>query len=328
MRYAITGATGFVGGRLAERLLDEGHDAVALVRDPAAARENGLRARLVPGDLADAAAIERMLDGADGLFHVAGWYRVGAGDRAQAYRVNVAGTRAVLEAARRVGTPRIVHTSSLAVNSDTGGVVRDETFRFAGRHLSVYDATKAEAHRLALRQAAEGLPLVVAMPGLVYGPGDTSQTGALIRRVVEGRGVVVPDGGALCWGYVDDVAEGHRLAMTRGRPGEAYMLAGPAHSLADGLRLAAELSGGRPPVTVPSRLLHALATATQRLGRVLPLPADYQAESLRSATAHYLGSPEKARRELGWTARPLPDGMAATVEHLRRPTPRSPRAGR
>jgi nucleoside-diphosphate-sugar epimerase len=231
--------------------------------------------------------------------------------------VNVAGTRHVLEAARRARTPRVVYTSSLAVNSDTRGVVVDESYTFTGRHLSVYDATKAQAHRVALRFAAEGLPLVVAMPGVVYGPGDTSPTGRLIADVVAGRRVLVPDDGRLCWGFVDDVVHGHVLAMDRGAPGEAYMLAGPPHTLAAALRLAARVSGGRPPRTVPGAVTRGLGPVTGIVGRLLPLPSEYQAESLRAASATYLGSPAKAERELGWRARPLQEGMELTVRHLR-----------
>lgn len=324
MRVAITGATGFVGGRLARMLRDEGHDVVALVRSPA--RAGGLGAAgvaLVEGDLDDPTGLERLLDGADGLFHVAGWYKLGSRDAADAWRVNVAGTRRILGVAQRSATPRVVYTSTLAVNSDTRGVVRDETFEFGGRHLSVYDATKAEAHRIAMDFAAGGLPVVVVMSGLVYGPGDTSQTGDLVRAVLRGQRVLVPSTGRFCWGYVDDVARGHLLAMERGRPGEAYMLAGPQHGLAEALGLAASLGNGRSPVRVPGALLKGLAPVADALRRILPLPPEYAGESLRSGAATYLGSPVKAERELAWSARPLAEGMAATVAALR-----AERAGR
>lgn len=318
MRYAITGATGFVGGALAALLLAEGHDVVALARGGAAALPERLAAAaVVPGALDDVGALDRLLDGADGLFHVAGWYRLGAHDPDEGRRINVEGTRAVLTAARRAGTPRVVHTSTLAVNSDTRGAVHDETFRFTGRHLSVYDATKAEAHRIALQLAADGLPVVVAMPGLVYGPGDTSQTGALVRDVLAGRRTVVTSTGSYCWGYVDDIARGHLLAMTSGRPGESYMLAGPVHSLADALRLAARLGRGHPPLVVPGTAVGALAAASDVVGRALPLPPTYRAETLRAASASYLGSPAKAERELGWSARSLAKGMSLTVRDAR-----------
>lgn len=317
MRYAVTGATGFVGGALARLLGTEGHEVVALVRSAdGAARLAHQGYGIVRGGLDDAEALGRLLEGADGLFHVAGWYRLGVEDDAEAVRANVDGTRAVLTAAAEAGTARCVYTSTLAVNSDTRGAVRDESFAYTGPHLSVYDRTKAQAHRVALAMAADGLPLVVVMPGLVYGPGDTSQTGALLAAVLRGERVLVPRTGRVCWAHVDDVARGHLLAMERGRLGETYMLAGPAHGLAEALTVAAHEGGGRPPTSVPGALVRLLAAGSSAVRRVASLPATYRAESLRAALATYLGTAEKARRDLGWEPRPLAVGMAETVRDL------------
>jgi nucleoside-diphosphate-sugar epimerase len=318
MRYGITGATGFVGGVLARQLRAAGHDVVALVRDPGGA--SALRAlgiELVAGDLSDVGAIESVCTGVDGFYHVAGWYKVGTRDPAEGWRVNVDGTRNALTTAQRAGVPRIVYTSTLAVNSDTGGRVVDETYRFTGRHLSVYDETKAAAHDIALEFAASGVPVVVVMPGLVYGPGDTALTGSLIRNVVAGRRVVVPGKGGVCWGHVEDIANGHVLAMDRGVPGSSYMLAGPRSTLADGLRMVAAIAATKPPIAMPAAVVAATGRVMGVLGRVVPLPPDYAAETMRAGLATYYGSPEKAIRELGWTCRELHDGLTDTVRALR-----------
>lgn len=290
----MTGATGFVGGRLAALLRDAGHEVVALVRNPGAATalaERGVD--LVAGDVNDPAALNKAADGADGLFHVAGWYKVGARDTAAAWRTNVDGTKAVLDAVRAVKVPRLVYTSTLAVNSDTRGRVVDESFHFAGKHVSVYDETKAEAHKLV--EAADDVPAVTVMPGLVYGPGDTSQVGELLKATVKGQRVTAPAGGRVCWGHVDDIAAGHILAMQRGTPGESYMLAGPPASILDGLRAAARIAGTPGPMAVPGGLVR----VTAALVRPLPMPATYSAEALRSSLATYLGTPARAERELG-----------------------------
>jgi nucleoside-diphosphate-sugar epimerase len=199
MRYAITGATGFVGGALARLLRDEGHEVRALVRDPARAGSlTALGVDLVPGDLDDAAALDTLCTGVDGLFHVAGWYKLGERDPFVGERVNVDGTRNVLAAAQRSGVPKVVYTSTLAVNSDTHGQVYDETYRHTGPFTSHYDLTKARAHQVAEQFAAEGLPVVIVQPGVVYGPGDTAQTGAFIEQVVRGKRPQVPAGGEVC----------------------------------------------------------------------------------------------------------------------------------
>jgi dihydroflavonol-4-reductase len=273
---------------------------------------------LVPGDVGDGVGLDALTEGVDGLFHVAGWYRLGEREgSATGERVNVRGTQQVLEAARRAGVRRTVCTSTLAVNSDTGGRAVDESYRFSGRHISAYDETKARAHALAARAAADGQPVVTVMPGLVYGPGDTSQTGDLLRQVVRGRRPLVPAGGTYCWAHVDDVAEGHLLVMERGQDGREYMLAGPVATLVGGLRLAAHLAGKRGPIAVPAGAIRVAAAAAGLVGRLVPLPSTYQAETLRSSVATYLGRPDRAEAELGWSARPLDVGLTQTVRALR-----------
>jgi len=318
MRYGLTGATGFVGGVLARQLRAGGHEVIALVRDrDRAGRLVDLGVELVAGDLSDVGAIEHVCTGVDGFFHVAGWYKVGSRNPDEGWRVNVDGTRNALTAAQRAGVPRVVYTSTLAVNSDTGGAVVDEAYRFTGKHLSTYDQTKAAAHDVAMEFAAAGLPVVVAMPGLVYGPGDTALTGSLMRNVVAGRTVLVPAKGGVCWGHVEDIAAGHVLAMTKGVPGSSYMLAGPRAPLVDGLRRLAALAGTKRPIALPTAFVAMTEAAMGFVGRVLPLPPDFAAESLRAGLATYYGTPAKAERELGWTCRDLDRGLADVVRALR-----------
>lgn len=318
MRYAITGATGFVGGALARQLRHAGHEVRALVRDPARAQAlAALGVELVPGDLDDAAALDRLCTGVDGLFHVAGWYKLGQRDPSVGTRVNVEGTRNVLAAAQRNDVPKVVYTSTLAVNSDTHGKVYDETHRHTGDFVSHYDRTKAEAHHVAERFAADGLPVVIVMPGVVYGPGDTAQTGSLVEQVVRGKRPQVPAGGGACWAHVDDVAAGHVLAMEKGAPGESYMLAGPRSTLADALRQLATIAGAQGPMVIPDALIRVTAAVAGAVGRVVPLPPDFAAETMRASLATYLGSPAKAQRDLGWHARPLDTGLRQTADALR-----------
>ena len=318
MRYAITGATGFVGGALARQLREAGHEVRALVRDPGKASAlTALGVELVPGDLDDTAALDRLCDGVDGLFHVAGWYKLGQRDPSVGDRVNVVGTRNVLEAARRAGVPKVVYTSTLAVNSDTHGQVYDETHRHTGDFVSDYDRTKAQAHGIAERFATDGLPVVLVQPGLVYGPGDTAQSGALLEQVVRGKRPQVPHGGGACWAHVDDVAAGHALAMERGVAGESYMLAGPRSTLADALRRLAAIAGTKGPMVLPDGMVRATAAVLAAVGRVVPLPPDFAAETLRASLATYYGSPAKAERDLGWRARDLDTGLRETVAALR-----------
>ncbi|MDV3220417.1 NAD-dependent epimerase/dehydratase family protein [Intrasporangium sp.] len=319
MRYALTGATGFLGGELVRQLVDAGHDVVALVRSPArAGRLEAIGADLVEGDLGDSRALDRLLVEVDGLFHVAGWYRLGQRDPSPGQRTNVEGTRNVLLAAQRAATPKVVYTSTLAVNSDTGGRFVDETYEHVGSHLSEYDRTKAAAHAIAKQFAADGLPLVIVMPGVIYGPGDTSQVGDLVERVVAGRRPQVPSaGGRLTWAHVSDVARGHLLAMERGTSGETYMLAGDPATVGELLVHVGEAAGTKGPVLVPPGVLRLTARIMTPVARLVPVPATYHPETIRAVLADYLGVRAKAERELGWHPRGIHEGVAQTVAHLR-----------
>lgn len=317
MRYFVTGATGFVGGTVVNLLRARGDEVVALVRDPGRARHLAdLGVELARGDVADRATLAGPMAGADGVFHLAGWYKIGVPDRAAAWATNVDGTRNVLDVMGELGIARGVFTSTLAVNSDTHGVEVDEGYHFVGTHLSTYDLTKAEAHRIAAARAAAGLPLVIVQPGLVYGPGDTSPVRTTLRSFLAGRLPVVPLGTAYSWAHVEDVGAGHLAAMDRGRVGEAYFICGSTHTVVEALGIAARVAGRRAPVAVPAVAVRSMGLLTGVLGKVVPLPAEYSPEALRaSAGPTYIGTAAKARRELGYDPRPFAAGWAATVEH-------------
>lgn len=317
MRYAVTGATGFIGGHLVQHLLDSGDNVTAVVRDPQRARDlSAIGADVVAGDVTSFSSLFDAFQAADAVFHLAGWYRIGVSDTDAAWAVNVQGTRNVLVAARDAGVQRVVHTSTVAVNSDTRGQTRDESYAFAGRHLSVYDHTKARAHAIAESFQDEGMDVVIVMPGGVYGPGDTSQIGQMIEGTAHGRRVTAPSGLRLCMAHVDDVVVGHVLAMDKGTGGESYMLTGPSTSLVEVLRIVAEFSGGPRPIVLPAAVVGASARLVSVAGARLPLPARYSAEALRVSGASYLGTSEKAQSELGWLPRDLYTGLAQTVAAL------------
>ncbi|NUS53223.1 MAG: NAD-dependent epimerase/dehydratase family protein [Nocardioidaceae bacterium] len=193
----------------------------------------------------------------------------------------------------------------------------DETYMHRGPFTSHYDRTKHEAHRVALGFAADGLDVRIVQPGIVYGPGDTAQTGELVAQVARGRRPQVPAGGGGCWAHVDDIAEGHLLAMDNGGAGASYMLAGPRSTLADALRTVARIAGTKGPMVLPDGLVRSLAGVLGVVGRVVPLPPWYAAETLNAGLATYYGSPAKAERDLGWRARDLETGLRQTVQALR-----------
>jgi nucleoside-diphosphate-sugar epimerase len=320
MKYFVTGATGFVGGHVARRLLAEGHEVIALARIPSAAHDLVTHgAKVFAGDITDKESLRALMPGVDGVFHIAAWYKVGARDKSQAETINVGGTRNVLEMMQELGVSKGVYTSTLTVFSDTGGQMVDESYMYTGpSFLSEYDRTKWKAHyEVALPLMQAGLPLVIVQPGLVYGPGDTSIIHQAWVHYLRGRLPMTPSGTQYCWGHVDDIAHGHILAMEQGKVGESYIIAGPKYSVLEAFALAEQISGVPAPRLHPAPwIMKALASLIALTGTVFPLPEPYSAESIRSsAGVSYLGSNEKARRELGYAPRTLEQGLPETLEY-------------
>jgi nucleoside-diphosphate-sugar epimerase len=318
MTFFVTGATGFLGGVLARQLVAAGHRVRAVVRTPANADAlAAMGVELHPGDVTEKETMRGPMTGVDGVFHVAGWYKIGLRDTRDAVSVNVDGTRHVLQLMQELGVPRGVYTSTLAVNSDTGGREVDETYRFSGTHVSAYDRSKADAHRLADEFIARELPLVIVQPGLIYGPGDTSGVRTMWKEYLRRKMPLVPTKTAFSWGHVEDVARGHLLAMEKGQPGRNYFVCGPVHTLEDALRMAQTITGiPAPRLKASPGVLRAAARLMRAVETVVPLPPAYTSEGLRViAGVTYIGSNARARRELGWTVRPLRDGLAETLRH-------------
>jgi nucleoside-diphosphate-sugar epimerase len=315
MKYFLTGATGFVGGVLARQLREAGHEVHASIRDPGKASElQSLGVRLFSGDVTEKESMREAMQGVDGVFHVAGWYKVGAHDTSPAEKVNVLGTRNVLELMQELRIPKGVYTSTLAVHSDTHGELKDETYRFSGKHISEYDRTKAAAHHIAEQFIAQGLPLVIVMPGGIYGPGDTSTLRRNLIDFLRGRLPMVPTQAGICWAHVDDTAGAHILAMEKGAPGETYIIAGEACTIRDAFQLASHITGKRAPMAVPYQLLKVLSFLVKPFNPLLP--ENYTSEGLKViAGVTYWGDNSKAKRFLGYHPRPLSEGLESTLKH-------------
>jgi nucleoside-diphosphate-sugar epimerase len=319
MKYFVTGATGFVGGRVSRMLLQAGHEVVVVARNPAKARDLAdLGMHVHKGDVTDKASMRDPMRGVDGVYHIAGWYKVGTRDKSEGQAINVDGTRNVLELMRELDIPKGVYTSTLAVNSDTHGQIVDETYRFRGQHISIYDQTKWAAHfEVAEPMVRAGLPLVTVMPGLIYGPGDTSSARTTFLMYLQRKLPMIPFVSAYSWAHVDDIAQGHILAMEKGKVAEDYIIAGPTHTLIDALELAEQITGIPAPRTrVKPSQLKLLANITGFVEKFATLPEMYTAEYLRvSAGTTYTGSNAKAKAELGYRPRPLNDGLTTTLHH-------------
>ncbi len=317
MKYFLTGGTGFIGYSLARLLREKGHEVIALVRNPDKAQKLlDLGATLAMGDITEKESMRAPMTGCDGVFHVAGWYKVGAKDPSEGQRINADGTRNVLELMQELKIPKGVYTSTIAINSDTHGTMPDETYVFTGTHLSAYDRTKAEAHKIATKFIAQGLPLVIVMPGLVYGPDGTSSSDEALRLYLQKKLPLMPKQAAYCFSHVDDVAVGHWLAMEKAAPGSTYIISGDPHTFVEAIDIANKITGIRKPLAVPPWMMRISSVLASLVEKFIPLPDLYRSESLRvQAGVTYLADNSKAKRELGFNPRPLEVGYRETITH-------------
>ncbi len=318
MKVFLTGGTGFIGGAVAAALRQRGDDVVALVRTPAkAAQLDQLGCTIVSGDLTDVDAMERGMQGADAVIHGAAVYEVGipASQRPAMEEANVRGTERVLGTALRLGIPRALYVSTVAVFGNTRGEVVDEGGPLGTGETSFYEWTKVEAHRVAKRLQAEGLPLVIVQPGAVYGPDDHSQIGNVIRQFVAGK---LPakafTGMGLNFVHRDDVARGILLALDSGRAGEAYVLGGEIGTMGGFIDTLARVTGRRAPrVTMPSAILRLSAPLGPLLAPRLGFPPNLRELISASDNVTYWARHDKAVRELGYAPRPLEQGLRDTL---------------
>jgi dihydroflavonol-4-reductase len=327
-KVLVTGATGFIGSHVARLVLERGDDVRLAVEDgsPDAAIA-ALDCERVRCDVRDRRAVRRALGGRERVFHCAGLTSVRSDDRERLFEVNVGGTKVVMEECLRAGVERVVYTSSAAVVGPAEeGKTADESQLFIAGHLDIpYVNSVHEAEVEALRLAAHGLPLVCVNPAVCFGAGDVQLSSTrLVRSFLLGRVPIYTDGAA---SIVDvrDVAEGHMLADVQGEIGERYILGGRNFTLDRLFADLGRLSGVEPPVKVPARAAAAAAAVFAAGGRRWPLDT----LEVRAASQRWTYSSAKARRELGWSARPHEETLEATVAwHLEREHQRIARSRR
>ena len=317
MRALVTGAAGFIGAHVARTLTEAGWDVVAFDRAPL--RGQSPQSRVV-GDVLDAAAVARAADGCDAIFHLAALYSYARRDAEAMQRVNVSGTRAVLDAARSAGIGRVVMTSSCSTCGPVPGRPATEEDHPPAWELGIaYKRSKIDSEELALAAARDGLDVVVVNPTTPVGPGDArpTPTGAMVAGVASGRIRAFTDT-AINVVDVRDVARGHLLAFERGRCGERYLLGGEDLTLRDAFAMIARHAGRTPPrVGVPWQVaLGAAWVADRSLRLVGREPRLLNLDETRLARTPMRFSIAKAQRELGYTFRGADEALGGAVAWL------------
>jgi len=322
MNIVVTGATGHIGNVLIRELLAAGEKVRALV--PPFENDlpiRGLDVDMVAGDVCDTSSLNSAFQGADVVYHLAGIIAITPGKDRLLHRVNVEGTRNVVDACLESRVGRLVYTSSIhAIQEPPEGIFINETFPVDPEHvLGPYARSKARA-TLEVRKAVErGLDAVIVHPTGVIGPFDfrISEMGQLVLDFIRGKLKAYMDG-AYDFADVRDVARGLALAGKQGRKGESYILSGERVSIKHIMEILEETSGIRAPsFKVPAWLAHTagkLAPIYYRIIRSKPLFTDYSVDVLRSNS---WVSSEKARVELGYVARSVRESICDSVAWFR-----------
>ncbi len=323
MKALVTGATGFVGAAVVRALLEHGIEVRALVRRGADLRNLGeLKIEQAEGDLEDRASLRLALMGCRHLYHVAAHYALWAKDPSVFYRVNVDGTRALLQTAREVGTERIVYTSTIGAIGlpPGGGPGTERTPVTLAQMAGDYKRSKFLAEQEVLRLAQEGLPVVIVNPSAPVGPRDIkpTPTGQIIVDYMRGRMVAYIETG-MNLVDVDDVAVGHLLAMDKGRIGERYILGARNLSLLEVFQILSGLTGVRPPrLKLPWRAVVPLAHLNRWIAdNITHVPPRIPLEGVRMAKYRMHYDCRKAVAELGFPQTPVEVALEKAVRWFR-----------
>ena len=323
MRVFLTGATGFLGSHVARVLVEQGAEPRLLVR-PTSNLKNleGLRADTAVGDLRDAASLEKAMAGCDTVFHVAADYRLWVRDPAEMYRSNVAGTRAILEAARKTGVRRVVYTSSVGTIGFTGdGKPADEDSPVAlADMIGHYKRSKFMAEQIALEAGRSGMHVVTVNPTTPVGEQDVkpTPTGRIVLDFLKRKFPAYVETG-LNLVDVRECARGHVMALEKGRSGERYILGGEDLTLKQILDKLAKLTGlPSPKVKLPYFFAFAAGVVDEAItAGVLHREPRATVDTVRMGKKKMFASSAKAERELGWKLLPAEDALRRAVDWFR-----------
>ena len=333
MKIFLTGSSGYLGGRLAARLGAEGHDLVLLLRDPRRAPTlPGVHFEIVEGTLDDARSekadrLAQAMTGCDAVVHAAAMVRNWSRDPGEFERVNVGGSWTLCEAALKAGVTRFLYTSSFfALGPSRDGQPVDERAMASPpppRFFNDYHSTKFRAARLLRDFLPRGLPLVTVIPTVIFGPGaetDGNHVARILRWLQTGKFPGHLGGARFRWNlaFIDDVVQGHLLALEKGAVGEAYILGGHDRMLRELATTAAERLG----VTVPTRDI------PFGVGAIVAAIEEWKAGTFGGSPKlsrgeidiykhEWIFSSAKAERELGYRITPFDEALDRTLAWLR-----------
>jgi nucleoside-diphosphate-sugar epimerase len=319
MKALVTGANGFTGSHLVQALEQRGAQVVGLVRKSSnLSRLANSKLQLVYGDITDRDALQTAMQGVDTVFHTAAYVELGLVDADKMQRVNVEGTRAVMEVAQASGVAKIVYCSTIGIFGDTKGEAIDETFqRRQTDFSSAYDRTKYEAQQIADKFASQGLPVVSVLPSGIFGA-DDPHFGPVLQQFLKGR-LKLWAGGDRITGivHVDDLVEAMLLAAEKSPPGEHYIISAGELSTREMFEFLSQQTGISVPKEAPKSVVELVGNLLDPIGRVLKWQPPLSRERV-----HYIYNrcvrvdATKARKQLDWQPRSVEETLSEVVTTL------------
>ncbi len=325
MRYLVTGATGFIGNRLVEQLLKNGNEVHVLARSKEKVSQlYGDKVTFFDGDLWDLDAIFEATQNCDAVFHLAAFANIWSKDKILAYKTNVVGTKNILEAAVKNKVKKVVFTSSAAVFPPSKKDEEiDENSVLPEKYMTDYETTKFQAEQLCIEYCKKGLEVVIVNPPRIFGPGLLNKSNSvtiLIKKYISGKWRIIPGTGSSIGNYVfiDDVVNGHILAMQRGIPGEKYILGGTNISFNGFFDVLSTVSGKDYKLFhLPFSIILAVSKLefflAETIGKKPLITPPWAKKYLQNRPV----SSKKAINKLNYTITPLDEGIRTTIEWLK-----------
>lgn len=326
-KVLVTGASGYLGGRLCHALLNHGYSVRAFVRPTSdiSCVSEYQNIEFSYGDVTDYASLLLAVSGCQVIFHSAALVEPWLPDPSAFVSINVGGLKNVLKAYKETSTiEKIIYTSSFFALGSTDGYVADESQIHHGKYFCTeYEKSKVIADKIALDATSEGVPIVAVYPGVIYGPGKVTAGNLVARVIIErfnGRlpGYIGQGTDKVSFSHVDDVVEGHIAALNKGRLGERYLLTGENASFMQVFDVSATITGtGKPWFNIPLLVIEAYGWLSVFISRItgrLPLISPPTVNVLRHQWAY---SCDKAKKELDYDPRSLEEGLVEILPWLK-----------
>ena len=324
MKVFLTGGTGFIGAHLINALLAKGDEVHTLARSPEKAKKiEKPGVKIFKGDILNKESILKAMEGCQQVYHLAGNASIYEKDPSRYFTINVDGTKNIMDAALKLGVKRMVFTSSAGViGPSVGGIVTEEKVREID-FFNEYESSKAKAEDIVRSYVSEkNLDAVIVLPTRVYGNyllGDPASVSLLIKKYITGNWKIIPGDGTKVGNYVhvDNVVEGHILAMEKGNKGESYILGGVNHSYNEFFEILKDTSGlDYKLIKTPIAAQMIFARLNKFFSLLMGKKPAITTKWVRRGNYHWEVDPSKSVKKLGVKIISLQEGIEKTISAI------------